>query len=457
MKTIAIIGGGWSGILTAIQLLEKSKNISVKIINSGQPIGLGVAYSTTEEAHLLNVPAGKMSAFPNNPKHFTDWLIANGHSIEQIEKQFLPRLVYGKYISELVSSLKQNEQLEIINAKAIDIQKQESAYSILLDNENSILADKIVLALGNFLPATPKAENTIFFESPGYYENPWNTDYLKDIQTNQNILLIGTGLTMVDCMVSLKSAGFAGKIFVVSPRGYTPAAHSKTEAYPDFYSELKGKTLLEMVQIVRKHIKIAESKKSSWIGVIDSLRPHVQEIWITLSQKDKKQFVSHIRHIWGVARHRLPKETHTELMELKAKGKLEIIGGRIIHFESSQSDSKPANGNVTVSIQLRGSTTVRELNVSKVINCTGPQSNYQELKDALIQNLLAKKMIISNELKMGIETNLTGQVVQDNGKNSDDIYAIGSLLRGVLWETTAVPEISKQAEQIAKQIVDSIK
>ena len=262
---------------------------------------------------------------------------------------------------------------------------------------------------------------------------------------------------MVDCVLSLKKAGVTGKLYVVSPRGYTPASHNKAEIYPDFYSELKGKILLEIFQIVRKHLKIAESKNNSWIGVVDSLRPHVQELWITLSKKDKQQFISHIRHIWGVARHRLPITTHKELMDLKTKGQLEIIGGRIIHFDSAQCDNKLTNGIVNVSIQLRGSSKKRDLSVSRVINCTGPQSNYKELKEEFIQNLLAKRIIISNELKMGIETDINGQVHQEDGKTSTDIYAIGSLLRGVLWETTAVPEISKQAEQIAKQIVDSIK
>ena len=172
MKTIAIIGGGWSGILTAIQLLEKSKTISIKIINSGQPIGLGVAYSTTDTSHLLNVPAGKMSAFTNNPKHFTDWLIKNGHSNDEIEKQFFSRLIYGKYILEFVDKIKHNSQVEFIDARAADIQKESLNYSIQLNNGNSINADKIVLALGNFLPSTPKSATLSFFESPNYFKNP---------------------------------------------------------------------------------------------------------------------------------------------------------------------------------------------------------------------------------------------------------------------------------------------
>lgn len=450
MKTIAIIGGGLSGVLTASQLLEKSNHISIKIINSENALGLGVAYSTLEENHLLNVPAGKMSAFPNNPNHFVDWLVKNGYSSNELEKQFLPRYIYGKYISEFLNAIKQNKQLEILYARAVDIKKESNNYSIQLNNGNSVIADKIVLALGNFLPSTPKSATLSFFESPNYFKNPWSADYLKNLSLSNDILIIGTGLTMVDCVLSLKKAGVTGKIYVVSPRGYTPASHNKSEIYLDFYSELKGKTLLEIFKTVRKHIKIAESKNIYWVSVVDSLRPHVQEIWISLSKKDKQQFISHIRHIWGVARHRLPLATHTKLMTLKENRQLEIIGGRII-------DIKEADGIVSAFIQLKGSSKKRELNVSRVINCTGPQSNYNELKDVFVQNLLAKKIILSSELKMGIETNLKGQILQSELQPSSDIYAIGSLMRGVLWETTAVPEIRIQAESIAKQIIDSIK
>lgn len=450
MKTIAIIGGGWSGILTAIQLLEKSKDISIKIINSEQLLGLGIAYSTSDESHLLNVPAGKMSAFPDNPKHFTDWLIKKGYPEKEIEKQFLPRLVYGKYIQEFIDSIKQNAQVEIINARAIDIHKESINYSIQLNNENSVSTDKIVLALGNFLPATPKSASLDFFESPNYFKNPWNTDYLKNIQINQNILIMGTGLTMVDCVISLKKAGITGKLFVVSPRGYTPAPHGIKQTYPDFYAEIKGKTLLEIFKIVRKHLKLAESKNIPWIGVVDSLRPNLQKLWISLSLKGKQQFISHIRHIWGLARHRLPLSVHTQLMDLKTKGQLEIIGGRIL-------DMQEKNNTVSVTLRLRKSTTICELNVSRVINCTGPQTNYKELQNELVKNLLSKRMILADDLKMGIKTTLNGQVLEKDNTASTDMYAIGSLLRGVLWETTAVPEIRMQAESIAKQIIDSIK
>ena len=449
MKTIVIIGGGFSGTLTAIQLLKKSKDVKVILINSSLPLAKGIAYSTNLPEHLLNVPAGKMSPFSDQPEHFVNWLNEQNYAGENLTESFLPRLIYGKYLVEILKSFKSLEQLEQIEEKAVDIQKVSDSYIVRLKSGESVVANQIVLALGNFLPANPPIKRITFFESKNYFQNPWAPEYLNNIDLKKDILLIGTGLTMVDCVLSLKKAGFAGKILVASPRGYTPAPHGKTDVYPDFYLELKGLSLAEMFHLIRKHLKIAESKNISWRGVVDSLRPHVQEIWVNFSKKEKQQFISHVRHIWGIARHRLPMTTYKELFDLKASGKLEIIGGRIIDMQDNE-------GNVSAIVQLRKSTEQKTLIVSRVINCTGPQTNYKDLKDELVINLLAKEMIVADELKMGIQTTLKGNVLQQNNQPSSDIYAIGSLLRGVLWETTAVPEIRVQAESIAQQIIESI-
>lgn len=449
MKTIVIIGGGFSGTLTAIQLLKKSKDVQVIIINTNYPIAKGTAYSTNSAEHLLNVTARQMSPFSNEPDHFVSWIRSGNSSYSNSDIPFLPRFLYGKYIQELFEPFKTNKQLQIIEAKATDIQTVEKKYSVILDNGQSILADKIVLAMGNFLPANPKIKDPSFFKSKNYFQNPWVQSYLKDIKPNEPILILGTGLTMVDCVLSLIAAGQKGQIYVVSPRGYTPVSHVKSSKYPDFYEEIKESSLLEILKSVRKHIKIATSKNISWQAVIDSIRPHVQKIWLRLSQKEKQQFISHLRHIWGVARHRLPVVTYDQLIELKEKGLLEIIGGRITDLQEQSSS-------IVAKIRLRKGKT-KELIVSRIINCTGPQLNFLELKDELIQNLLSKKFIIADELKMGLQSSIDGRVIEKENKVSSDIYAIGSLLRGVLWETTSVPDIRVQAESIAQQIVESIK
>lgn len=449
METVCIIGGGFSGCLTAIHLLNQSKDIRVVLLNSIHPVLLGIAYNTSQAEHLLNVPAAKMSVFPNEPLHFVNWLTKQADystlTTTELEKQYVPRILYGSYLKETLSPLLLDDRLNIVNAMAQGIEKFNESYKITLDNDTFVSAEHIVLALGNSLPAPPKIKNTSFFNCNNYCANPWDYSFLKKIQPHENVLLIGTGLTMVDCVLSLNKQGFKGNITALSPKGYAPASHTKTAPWPDFTDKFKNKSLLEILKTVRQQLDLATQSNIPWQSVIDSIRPQVSTIWQELSDKDKQQFISHLRHIWGVARHRLPEAIHKCLEDLKSYNQLHIIAGRIqnMHEEKNQ---------IQVDVLLKNSGTPRQMYFTKIINCTGPQANYAEIKTPFIENIIRNQIAQPHPLKMGLLANSLGQVLDNNGNPVPKVYTIGSLLRGVLWETTAVPEIRQQAENVATQI-----
>ena len=453
MKTVCIIGGGFSGSLTAIQLLAISNNVQVKLLNDGHPLIRGIAYSTAADEHLLNVPAGRMSAFPDQPAHFTAWLRSKpeyrSYITETLDTEFIPRMMYGAYLQELMNAHSTNERLEIIAAKAISVDEKNEGYQITLNTGQTISANALVLAMGNFLPAAPKIVNRAVFEHVRYFKSPWNNAYLKDLSDDETVLLIGTGLTMVDCVLSLKKIKFKGKIIAVSPRGYIPASHAKAAVYSDFYTEIKDEPLLEIFKAVRKHLKTAANAGLPWQLVIDSIRPYAQAIWTGLSKKEKQQFTSHLRHIWGVARHRLPENIFNTIMDAVKSGQLQVIGGRIAAMDE-------AGTSFRVSIKPRKEQSLQPLGVSRIVNCTGPQINYAELNDPFVKSLLSNSLIYPDALKMGIAAAQNGQVLNGEGNPVKNVYALGSLLRGVLWETTAVPEIRRQAENVARQISESM-
>jgi uncharacterized NAD(P)/FAD-binding protein YdhS len=217
-------------------------------------------------------------------------------------------------------------------------------------------------------------------------------------------------------------------------------------SYDNFYPEIKEQSLLSIFKTVRKHIKIAEKKNIPWQAVIDSLRPYVQDIWSSFSDKDKQQFISHVRHIWGVARHRLPAHVYNEIQQLIQNGQLEIIGGRINNITEIKDDD------LLVDIQLRKQKNSHTQNVSRVINCTGPQTNYNQIESDLFLNLISKKIIVPDTNRLGIKATKNYKVMSENQFAHENIFTIGSLLRGVIWETTAVPELKQQAFEIAQQI-----
>lgn len=453
MKTVCIIGGGFCGTMTAIHLLQKSDSITVRIISQGQPLAKGVAYSTNRMEHLLNVPAGKMSAFADIPSHFTDWLknsVYQDALPENLSQSFLPRFFYGKYLEDLTKDFLKNERLGIISSRAVGVQLSGGKYQVATEGKTIVEADYLVLAPGNYLPAAPKIDG---LTSPGddrYFPDPWSTDFLEKIRKEENILLVGSGLTMVDCVLSLQVNGFKGTIYSVSPRGYLPEQHAEQViSYPDFYNELKGKNLQEIFKTIRLHLLKAKEKNIPWQSVIDGVRPYTKEIWAALSQKDKQQFISHLRHIWGVARHRLPLNTHAEIRSLLESGQLKVIGGRLQSISSQQDFAEAV-------IKSRGSQERCTLKISAIVNCTGPQINYNEVNDPLIKSLLRNNLICGDDLKMGIKASLSGNVLNAEEKPVPNVYAVGSLLRGLLWETTAVPELRENAENVAGQIIGSI-
>ena len=454
MKTICIIGGGFSGTITAIHLLQKSSAVSVKLINHNYPLVKGVAYSTLRREHLLNVPAGKMSAFAADPAHFSNWVLSKPEYSDfhspSIAHAFLPRMIYGKYLDELSALHLKNERLEIISSKAVDVKFSNGKYNVTTENGHSTESDFLVLATGNFQPAPPKLQNPAALSSDNYFSNPWTNNFLERLQPDDSVLLIGSGLTMVDYVLSMTAAGFKGKIYSVSPRGYLPEGHTEQVAvYPDFLEEIKGKSLQHVFTSIIAHVQKAMEQNIPWQAVIDSVRPHAKTVWMGFSRKDKQQFISHVRHIWGVARHRLPVDAHKKIRELMQAGQLEVIGGRLQALSGM-------NNYFEAAIKLRKAQDVRTIHVSKIVNCTGPQINFNELNEPLVKSLLRQDLIAADELKMGIRALPSGNALNSKAEPVPRLYAVGSLLRGLMWETTAVPDLRVNAENVAAQIIGSI-
>jgi uncharacterized NAD(P)/FAD-binding protein YdhS len=453
MKTICIIGGGFSGLMTAVQLLSKGSELKIKIANEGHPPGCGIAYNTDRDEHLLNVPAGRMSAFSDQPKHFTDWLLAKEeyrkYQGNNLSNTFLPRKIYGEYITELIAPFLKDKRLELINCRAIGILKEKENYLVKFDNDSFIEANYVVLAMGNYLPAPPRISDVSILNHENYYADPWKNDLIKDIRPDENILIIGTGLTMIDWVSALTGTGFKGKIHSVSPRGYLPESHTEASAYPDFYREIKNKGLIEILRIVRFHIKKAERLSVPWQSVIDSLRPHAKDIWLGLSEKEKQQFISHLRHIWGVARHRLPADVHAAVRKLIQTGQVKVTGARLqsIYHDGNEFQITLSSRKIAEKIELKA---------SRIINCTGPQINFNEINDPFVKSLISQNLVSAHPLKMGIRASEEGKVKDARENIVSRLYAVGSLLRGVLWESTAVPELRINAEIVAQQIIQDI-
>ncbi|MBS1552446.1 MAG: FAD/NAD(P)-binding protein [Bacteroidetes bacterium] len=457
--TIAIIGGGFCGAATLIQLVRQSElPLNIILINKGNPVSKGLAYSSFNERHVLNVPAGKMSIFPEEPDHFVNWIRSkkeyHAFADDELPDTYLPRVIYGKYLEEVftdtINNLPGHISVNLIDDEAVDVSLSDSGNYVILKEGAEISADKIVVAIGNFLPDNPNIRDNSFYKSKKYFQNPWSRNAVEGLKNNDSVLIIGTGLTMVDNVLSLIDSGFKGKIYSVSTNGYFPLSHKKRKPYTDILQELHPPyEISKLYSLFRKHIKIVLSKGITGEAVVDAVRPKTQEIWLSLSLDDKIRFMSHIRHLWGVARHRLPKNIFLQMQDLISKGRLEIIGGRL-------QEIKEISDHIYVVLKEKKSQQLRELIVSRVINCTGPKTDISRIDQPLLAALYKKGLIVPDEMKLGINALPNGTIIHGDNTLSSKLFTIGSLLKGILWESTAVPELRHQAKSLAGELLSQL-
>ncbi|MEZ0370543.1 MAG: FAD/NAD(P)-binding protein [Candidatus Sericytochromatia bacterium] len=453
---VAVIGAGFSGLMTCWNLVRNHPG-SLKLVLLDPSPGRGPAYEPLSPIYVLNVPAGNMGALADQPGHFFSWL-ENRFPGRYQPQDFVPRQLYGDYLEELLVQTREQAargpvSLEEKRARVRRIDPRGGRIRLELDSGESLLADRVVLALGNQAPAHPQLENISAAELealPGYIQNPWRSDCLSGLDPEQPVLLLGSGLTMVDLVLGLRHRGFQGPIEAISHHARLPEPHRAKAAWPDFVAEGPAPTELSgWLRLVRNQLDLAAEAGVDWRAVIDALRPHTSAIWQGLSLEQRRRFMRHLRHRWTVARHRLPAEVDARLQTWIEDGSLRLHAGRI------QGLSRSADG-LQVSWLPRGGSVSESMQVQRLINCTGPDSNYHRLQDPLIAGLREQGLLQPDPLSLGLQASETGALLDSRGRPSHWLFSLGATLRGRYWESVAVPELRIQAAELARQLSDSL-
>jgi uncharacterized NAD(P)/FAD-binding protein YdhS len=439
-NTIAIVGGGISGTLTVLNLIKQSKS-SFHIIwfDAKNQFCKGLAYSTTDEQHLLNVRASNMSIFVDEPNHFVNWLT---HNYPQYSSHdFAPRKLFGEYVQATFDVLKNTNPLisiQQIAEEVIAIEKKDNTFK--LKTTQTYIAQKIVVALGNFLPAHPRSVSKEFIESENYFQNAFHPTIIQQAINKKNITIVGSGLTMIDVLISLHHHSFSGKINIISPHAYIPQAHAENPlpSVKPFIEENKLYQLQELLSLVNQHLKKAKTELLNPQSVIDVMRPHLQFIWMNFSLNEKQQFLRHLRHKWGVARHRAPGESMAIFKKLVSSHIIHLIKGRLYDIKTIESGFEIYFSDSKIGQQ--------SFETEFIINCTGPESDYLKIPSVLVQNLVKNGVFTPDSIHYGINA-------AKNGEISPNFYTLGPPLKGILWESTAVLEIRHQAKELAAKII----
>jgi uncharacterized NAD(P)/FAD-binding protein YdhS len=459
---IAIIGAGFSGTATAIQLLRRARGPLALALIEREPrrFAHGVAYSTFDPRHILNVPAGRMSLDPAAPDDFLAWLKGRGLAPrDDAAGWFAPRQLYGQYLEQRLREAEDaapQAKLRRITGEALDLIPEAGALQLELRGGDRLGFDAAVLALGNFPPPHPVVADPQGYDSPRYFNRAWEAGAVEGIAHDDALLLIGTGLSSIDMLISLERNDHAGPIIAVSRRGLWPLPHTPAPAWPDFLPTPAPTRLCAVLDLVRAEIAKAAAAGVPWASVINALRPRTAALWRALPRAEQRRFLRHLRPWWEVARHRMPQSSADCIARLSARGQLETLCGRlksIAEFES------PEGGGLELGIRVkgpRGDRSERKLRVARVINCTGAESNYRKLADPLVRNLMRRGLAHADPLHLGLATSADGALLDAHDAAPLPLWTLGPCRKGSLWETTAVPEIRDQAAALAQRVLEHL-
>lgn len=445
---IAVIGAGFSGVMTAIHLLWRCQpGERVYLVERSGRVGPGVAYGTSNAGHLVNTRAENMSAFGDEPDHFVRWL--DGLTPERraaagertIAGTFVRRSVFGSYIQELLRDAiaRQDgaDNLYLIADTATAMHPRNGGLELETGNGRSYHMDAAVLALGNLPLTGPRL--------PGFIDNPWSDAATLPVEPGVPVVMLGTGLSMVDACVALAKQGFDGPIHAISRRGLLPQSHAPTTPHAELQLDADDRrSLLTLFRAVRREVD--RNRAAGWRSVIDALRPDVQVLWAGLSPADKARFVRHVRPWWDVHRHRMAPSIGATVEALRASGVLRVEAGRVTSIG-------PDDGRLKVTWRAKGDPKPREIVAQRVIDCTGINTDYCTSDEALLRQLQADGLIRPAPLGLGVDCTIDGAVVDAQGQSLPHLYGVGPVTRGALWDIIAVPEIRTQAEQVAEHVL----
>jgi uncharacterized NAD(P)/FAD-binding protein YdhS len=453
-RTVVIAGAGFSGVVTAAQLLRRGAGLGLRVVlvNRSGTMARGVAYGTNSPAHVLNVPAGRMGASPDDPEGFLRFARESDPSIAA--DSFVPRSLYGDYLEWFLADAERaagpDVRLERVVGEVTGVEPHGNAVVVTVSDGQRIRADKVVLALGNYPPEDPPVCDSSFYRTQPYVRDPWSRGALEGAAQLQSVLLVGTGLTMLDIALDLVGRGLAGSIVAVSRHGLVPQVH-RPLAPPAARHRPPGlqtgpATARAYLHTVKDHVRRLAKEGDDWRSVIDSLRSLTPGLWHALCRLERARFLRHLRPYWEVHRHRAAPAAAAAFHRLIDDGQLRIVAGRIQGYA-------PAAGGVRVAVRLRGSDSVQEFSAERVINCTGPSSDLRALRDPLIDFLRSRQMIRPDALGVGLETADDGTLLDASGVPSPGVYYIGPLLKAMHWESTAVPELRVHAARLAATLV----
>ncbi|TRA99881.1 MULTISPECIES: FAD/NAD(P)-binding protein [Rhizobium/Agrobacterium group] len=447
---VALVGSGFAAICTAAHLLSSlPAKASIVIVGDESDFGRGTAYRTELPYHRLNVPAGRMSVFPDRPKDFVDWLKESGIGDDPL--LFASRGDYGLYLRDrlatLLRSREQRARVDFIRAKASTCRPADAGgFTFVLENGETMRAQNVVLCVGvgaASLPVQTVANDE--GRAQRIIGHCWQPGWLSKVKTGDRVCILGSGLTMIDQVLTLRGKGHTGPIHVLSRRGLVPHPHISPPLPPvDPILPEETTEISRLLQSLRKQVRDG----APWRTVMDGLRPRTQSLWQVLTVAQRSRFLRHALPWWNIHRHRIAPEVHAAFEKLLADDVLEVHAGYLNSVEEQDEG-------ITLRYRRRHTQISKELQVDWVVNCTGMERAGIG-HSRLLENMRNDGVLLLDPLGLGVEVDDESRLLRADGQSWPGLFAAGALTAGRLWEITAVPDIRVQAQKIAQHVTDRV-
>jgi uncharacterized NAD(P)/FAD-binding protein YdhS len=457
--SIAVVGGGLSGAMAAAALLRHGTAIEVVVHEPQADLGRGLAYSAGEDVHRVNAEPGKLSLAHDDPDDFARWLdeaVARGiwpvGRAGTASLRFAPRRIFGDYARHRLALAEgmgrsRGNVLRHVRTEVTDIAADADGVTVWTV-EGPRRHGHAVLATGLF-PSPAWRRGVPDSEAGRVLDGPWDAGALDRLPRDAEIVVLGAGLTMIDTVASLAARGHRGRIRVVSRHGLVPEARRPPSDWPDFLDGRDVSSLRQVLRLIREQAALAERTGGDWQAVINVVRQHMERLWIGAPDAERRRFLRHLRSYWETRHHRAPPEAHAVFSRLRRRGQLSVVAAHVLRVETGP--GRP----VLAEIRRHGEAATDWLACDVLIGAGGLDYDWRRSDRPLPRNLLARGLVAPGPLGLGIAADAHGRVVDALGASSARLSVLGPPLRGERWETTAVPEIVRQAEALALRLAET--
>jgi uncharacterized NAD(P)/FAD-binding protein YdhS len=460
---IAVIGGGFTGAAFIIHAIRASQpaagneiapTLQFDLVEGSAEIGRGIAYGTRDPLHRINVPSDRMSLLADDPTHATRWLVAHDMldpgSTDANGHHYVSREHYGAYVaatlSDTVAAAGDRVRLTHWRASASAIHINGAGHEVVLDTGHSLEADRVALCIGHAAPALPCEVSDAALRDPALITNPWAPRAFERIPQDASVLVVGTGLTMADCAVSLIARDHRGPITAISRRGLLAQPQGVFSSATDFLADVQPpSTVRALLRMLRERIA-REMPLRGWQPAVDALRFDLPRVWQTLPTREQRRVVRRLLPFWDVHRFRVAPQVHAVLRDA-------IEARRIVVETLGIAGIAQTRDGLLVTLRQRSGTLEQRV-FDRIVFCTGPARNISD--NPLIHSLLAAGQARLDGACIGLDVDAQSQLRDRDGNLVAGLFAFGPITRGSFGEMTGAPDIARHIEQLLRCAKTSI-